>query len=73
MANKTLSSITLIMEVENGVDKKGVTIYKNKTYPNVNLSATPTDIFDVANAIKSVLAVNTRGISTREVSNLSNQ
>ena len=67
---KTLRTVTLTMEVENGVDSKGATAFKKKNYSGVKPSATPEDIYAVAAAIKSVLSVGTRFFYVTENSDL---
>lgn len=73
MARKSLSSISLIMEIENGVDSKGTTVYKSKSYSNINPSSTTEDILYVSSAIKDILNVTTRNIYVKETSLLTNE
>ena len=72
MINKTINSTALILEVENGTDSKGATVYKKKTFASVKTNATNDDIFAVAEAIKGVLAKSTRAYYINESSKLVN-
>lgn len=54
---KNITNTSLVMEVSTGTtDEKGNTIYKNKTFSNISLSATSENIYVVAQAIASVLS-----------------
>ena len=58
--NKVISTSSLVMEIENGKDTTGNTIYKKKTFSGLKLDAAPQDIFDVSAAIQGVLSVGSR-------------
>lgn len=59
---KQFYSNTLVIEIENGVSESGNTVFKKKSFTNINSSATDEDINEVANAIISTLDVATRNI-----------
>ena len=59
---KQFYSNTLVIEIENGVNESGNTVFKKKSFTNINNSATDEDINEVANAIISTLDVATRNI-----------
>ncbi len=68
--SKELQTTTLSIEVQSGVDKDGVPQYKKKTFSGVNGDATPEAILTVAEAIKLVLANETRYTFVNESSRL---
>lgn len=68
--NKLTSTSSLQIEVENGQDSKGNTLYTKKTFSNVKTDANVQNVYDVAEAIKAVLDVNTRNILLCESSKL---
>ncbi|ADL52902.1 DUF1659 domain-containing protein [Clostridium cellulovorans] len=72
MINKIINSTSLILEVENGTDSKGATIYKKKTFSGIKTNATVDDVFAVAEAIKSILSKTTKGYYLNESSKLLN-
>lgn len=57
---KNLQTTTLNIEVENGVDKSGATVYKKKNFSGISKTATTEAINNVAEAIKVILARDTR-------------
>lgn len=59
---KEFYSNTLVIEIENGVNESGNTVFKKKSFTNINRSATDEDINEIANAIISTLDVATRNI-----------
>ena len=67
---KVLSSTTLSIEAQSGVDKDGAPVYKKKNISNVKGAATPDAISAVADAIKLVLANPTRNTFVNEISAL---
>ena len=71
MANKTLSSSSLTIEIENGTNKTGEIQYKKRSYSNINTAATPDALLATANAIKSAISANTRNVIVNESSILS--
>ncbi|EQB89544.1 hypothetical protein SDC9_108159 [bioreactor metagenome] len=68
--SKVLNSATLSIEVENGTDKTGATVYRKKNFSGIKLTADPQNVFDVAEAIKVVLKPNTRDYYLTESSKL---
>ena len=71
-ATKVISTASLSIEVQSGIDKAGDAIYSKKTFSNVKTNAAPQNIYDVANAIKGVLEASTRDIFVNETSALTN-
>lgn len=69
---KTLKSKTLAIEVETGKDKAGDPIYGKKSFSGVKLTATDQAVYNVAEAIKSVLDVSTRDTYLNEVEVVAN-
>ena len=66
---KNLNNLSLVMEVSTGeTDEKGNTIYKNKTFNNIKLSATSEIIFAVAQAIATVLSEPVKSYYLKETS-----
>lgn len=70
--NKQLNSASFFIEVENGTDKNGETVYKKKTFSNIRKDAEPEKVFNVAEAIKLVLKSGTRDSYLNETSKLLN-
>lgn len=70
---KKLDTTTLCIEVQKGVDKAGDAIYGKKSYNDVRATATVEDVYAVADAIKNVLAADTRNYLLNESSVLNNQ
>ncbi|GEP64796.1 MULTISPECIES: DUF1659 domain-containing protein [Clostridium] len=68
----TLKSKTLAIEVQTDTDKAGDPIYGKKSFSGVKLTATDQGVYNVAEAIKSVLDVNTRDTYLNEVETVSN-
>ena len=58
--NKVPNEASLSIEVQKGVDKSGDPIFGKKTFSNVRTDADAQNVYDVAEAIKSVLEANTR-------------
>nr|WP_312289497.1 DUF1659 domain-containing protein [Clostridium chromiireducens] len=71
-ATATLKSKTLAIEVETGQDKAGDPIYGKKSFSGVKLTATNQGIYNVAEAIKSVLDVSTRDTYLNEIEVVAN-
>jgi hypothetical protein len=63
---KQLDTTTLCIEVQKGVDNK-------KSFNDVRATATPDDVYAVADAIKGVLSASTRNYLLNESSVLNNQ
>ena len=70
--SKELQTTTLSIEVQSGVDKNGNPSYKKKNFSGVKGDATPEAILTVAEAIKLVLANETRYTFINESSILEN-
>ena len=68
--SKELMTTTLSIEVESGVDNKGNISYKKKNFSGIKGDATPEALATVANAIKLVLANETRYTLVNEISML---
>ena len=68
----TLKSKTLAIEVETGQDKAGDPIYGKKSFSGVKLTATNQGVYNVAEAIKSVLGVSTKDTYLNEVEVVAN-
>jgi len=69
---KTIDTVSFSIEVEKGLDKAGDPIYAKKTFANVKTNAAPQNIYDVANAITTVLEASTRDYFVNESSALAN-
>lgn len=69
-ANKILETTTLSIEVENGVDKSGNTVYSKKTFSGVRNNADLDKINAVAEGISTVLSDNTRYYYLTEISKI---
>lgn len=67
---KTLSTTSLSIEVESGTNSKGETTYSKKTFSGINPSASSDDIFQIAEAIKGILAAGTRYYYLTETSSI---
>lgn len=70
--NKVLDSTSFAIEVESGTDKLGAKIYRKKTFSGVKKSATPENVYAVADAIKNVLSADTRDYYLNEASKIVN-
>lgn len=70
--DKVLSTTSFYIEVENGTDKTGATIYKKKTFSGVKPTVAPENVFLVAEAIKDVLSAGSRDSYLNESSKLIN-
>ena len=70
---KNPESTSLVMEIANGVDDKGSTTYRKKTFASVNVTATPENVHAVAAAIASVLENGTGSFILKDTSKLVNQ
>lgn len=66
--SKELKTTTLSIEVQSGVDKDGNPSYKKKNFSGINGDATPEALVTVADAIKLVLANETRYTLVNEIS-----
>lgn len=68
----TLKSKTLAIEVEKGQDLAGDPIYGKKSFSGVKLTATDQAVYNVAEAIKTVLDGSTRDTYLNEVEVVAN-
>lgn len=73
MAKKSLKSVSLVLNYENGVNYSGKVAYKKKTYSNVKTSAESAAILSVADAIKGVMSVAVSETLITESSSLTNE
>jgi hypothetical protein len=65
-------SISISIEVQNGVDKAGDPTYTKKTFANVRTDVDAQSAYDVAEAIKAVLDAGTRDTFLNKTSSLQN-
>ena len=70
--NKIVKETSISIEVQNGVDKAGDPIYTKKTFSNLRNDAEDSKVYDVAEAIKSVIDADTRDTFINVSSNLVN-
>ena len=70
--NKMIDSKSLAIEVKSGVDAKGVTTYSKKSFSNLRYDCDEQNAYDVAEAIKGVLAEPTRAYFFNSSSKLIN-
>ena len=70
--SKELQTTTLSIEVQSGVDKNGNPSFKKENFSGINGDATSEAILNVAEAIKLVLANETRDTLVNEISRLEN-
>ena len=68
--SKELKTTTLNIEVQSSVDKDGNPSYKKKNFSGIKANATPEALATVADAIKLVLANQTRYTLVNEISML---
>lgn len=55
MAESVLTSQSLVVKYQSGIDKEGKEVYKRQTYANISSSATDDNLCAVGNAIGAVL------------------
>ena len=60
--NKVQESASFSIEVRKGTDASGNPTYSKKSFSNVKENADPEKVLAVANAIKSVIADETRNV-----------
>ena len=70
--SKMVNSTTLSIEVQKGTDKAGVPIYTKKSFSNLRNDVDEQNAYDVAEAIKAVIAASTRNSSLTVSSDLVN-
>lgn len=58
--SKVVESTSISIEVQSGLDKAGDPIYSKKTFSNVCENADLQAVYDVADAIKNIMATSTR-------------
>lgn len=58
--NSVLQSVALAIEVSAGQDKQGNEIYRKRNYNGIKGTATPEQLGAVAEAIKSVISLESR-------------
>ena len=71
--NNELQSITLALEVQTGVDKKGNDVYRKRNYNGIKGAATAEQLGIVAAALKKVIANPTRDIYKNSVEKVVNK
>ncbi|WP_286910949.1 DUF1659 domain-containing protein [Clostridium sp. UBA1652] len=54
-----LKSLSLTIEIENGVDSKGEKVFKKRTFSGIRLDAPYENIYNVADAISEILETET--------------
>jgi len=59
-AQSIIDSVSLSIEVKSGTDSKGVDTYAKKSFQNLRTDVDAQNAYDVAEAIKAVLAEPTR-------------
>jgi len=67
---KQISTTSLSIEVQSGLDKAGDPIYTKKSFSNVRTDVTSDNAFAVAEAVKNVLSATTRSYFLNESSSL---
>lgn len=74
MAVKKLpATISLVLEVQNGVDSNGNPKYSKKSFSGVKAGSDPENVLAVGTAISAVLANDTNGCYLSETSLLANE
>jgi len=68
--NKVVSSKSLSIEVKSGTDTSGNATYSKKSFSNVRKDVATQNVYDVAEAIKGVLAEPTRAYFLNSASTL---
>ena len=69
---KVLTSSSLTIKISNGVDSKGNTVYKSKSFSNIKPTANIDNVYAVAKALSDVLVNGTQNYSLRENSSIEN-
>lgn len=69
---KTIKSKTLAIEYQTDTDKAGDPIFSKKSFSGVKITAADESVYNVANAIKTVLATATGEIYLNEVEIIEN-
>ena len=71
--NAEIQTLSISIEVENGTDKNGATVYKKKNFSGIKSDAANEDILAVANAIKEIINKPTRDVLLNNISKLVEQ
>ena len=69
---EVLTSSSLTIKISIGVDSKGNTVYKSKSFSNIKPTANIDNVYAVANALSDVLVNGTQNYSLRENSTIEN-
>jgi len=69
---RIMSSKSLSIEVKSGIDAKGADTFAKKSFPNVRKDVDEQNAYDVADAIKAVLAEPTRSYFINSSTDLQN-
>ena len=72
-ATKVFNSASLAIQIENGVNSSGETIYRKKSFNNVRENANIDDLLAVAKAIGNILSSATGDSLITEVSTIKEQ
>lgn len=67
---KIVSTTSLVIDIENGVNSKGTTVYRKKTFSGVRTNVDPEKVYIVAKAISNVLEANIGNIYLKDSSQL---
>ncbi|CUU48501.1 MULTISPECIES: DUF1659 domain-containing protein [Clostridium] len=67
---KNLETLSLTIEIQNGVDKAGDPTYAKKTFANVKNDVNIENVYAVADAIKGILSAKTRSYFLNETSSI---
>ena len=69
--NRIVDSTSLAIEIKSGVDAKGADTYSKKSFQNLRNDVNAQNAYDVAEAIKEVLAEPTRAYFINQSTELS--
>lgn len=72
-ATKTFNSSSLIIQIENGVNNSGETIYRKKSFNNVRENANIDDLLAVSKSIGNILSSATGNSLITEISTIKEQ
>ncbi|WP_108670226.1 DUF1659 domain-containing protein [Peribacillus acanthi] len=70
MATKTIVSYSLRLTFDGGVDGKGNQIFKRKSFSNIDVTATPDQLFATGNAIAVLQGYPLLSIDSQELHEL---
>ena len=68
--SKIIDSTSLTIEIQSGVDKAGDPTYSKKNFGKIRNDISSEDLYEVAEAIKSVMDVDTRDTLVNVTSSL---